>query len=371
MTVTTSTTKHGMILEQLLKELTSGLYQPGDRLPADAEFVERFNASRPTVAKALQELERRGLVVRRPGSGTFVREDGEAAEGEKLFGLLIPGLGDTEIFEPICAEMARLAHESHHSLLWGNSPPRDANGLGSTALQLCKQYIKRGVDGVFFAPLELTRDKDRVNRQIIKALDDSHTPVILLDRDYLPYPSRSEHDLVGIDNRRIGFAVTEHLFEQGCKNVVFCARPHSANTIDARSAGFVESVLHHTGTYNPKQVQRIDPDDVKQVEVLVKKIKPDGVVCGNDITAAHLMRTLDNMGVKVPDELLVTGVDDVKYAELLRVPLTTMHQHCEAIGQAAFHAMLERMQRPDAPARDILLDCKLVPRDSTSSTKKP
>ncbi|MEM9110291.1 MAG: GntR family transcriptional regulator [Planctomycetota bacterium] len=365
----TSTTKHGKILEQLQEEFTSGLYQPGDRLPADAEFVARFHVSRPTVAKALQELERRGLVVRRPGSGTFIRETGDAVEGEKLFGLLIPGLGETEIFEPICAEMARLAHASHHSLLWGNSPSRAANDLGSAALQLCKQYIKRKVDGVFFAPLELTRDKDQVNQQIIKALDDSRTPVILLDRDYLPYPRRSGHDLVGIDNRRIGFAVTEHLFDRGCQHVVFCARPHSASTVDARSAGFAESVLHHTGTFDTHQVQRIDPENLEQVGRLVKKVNPDGVVCGNDMTAAQLMRTLDSLGVRVPDDLRVTGVDDVKYAELLRVPLTTMHQHCEAIGESAFRAMLDRIERPDAPAREILLDCKLVARDSTSSPK--
>lgn len=364
--VKTSTTKHGKILEQLQEEFTSGLYQPGERLPADAEFVERFHVSRPTVAKALQELERRGLVVRRPGSGTFIRDTGEAAEAEKLFGLLIPGLGETEIFEPICAEMARLAHDSNHSLLWGNSTPRDADELGAVAMQLCKQYIKRKVNGVFFAPLELTRDKDRINEQIIKALDKSRIPVILLDRDYLPYPRRSGHDLVGIDNRRIGYAVTEHLFEQGCQNVVFCARPHSASTIDARSAGFVESVLNHTGSYNPSQVQRIAPENLKQVEALINQIKPDGVVCGNDITAAQLMRTLDNLGISVPDDLRVTGVDDVKYAELLGVPLTTMHQHCEAIGAAAFRAMLDRIQWPDAPARDILLDCKLIVRDSTS-----
>ena len=90
------------------------------------------------------------------------------------------------------------------------------------------------------------------------------------------------------------------------------------------------------------------------------------IVCGNDVTAGALMHRLDQLGVDVPGDIRVAGVDDVKYAELLRVPLTTIRQPCVAIGEAAFRAMLDRVEMPDAPGRDILLSCDLVVRDSTA-----
>jgi DNA-binding LacI/PurR family transcriptional regulator len=63
----------------------------------------------------------------------------------------------------------------------------------------------------------------------------------------------------------------------------------------------------------------------------------------------------------------VAGFDDVKYAGLLPVPLTTVRQPCLEIGAAAAAAMLERVVHPETPARDILLDFRLVVRDSCGS----
>src|SRR3984893_16929373 len=66
--------RHRAIYEQLLAEIQSGVYKPGDRLPSEAILCERFEASRITVAKAFQSLQRDHLVVRRPGSGTYVEQ---------------------------------------------------------------------------------------------------------------------------------------------------------------------------------------------------------------------------------------------------------------------------------------------------------
>lgn len=361
-------TKHQLILDSLQKRIETGIFRPGDRLPTEAELVREFGVSRPTVSKAVGELERSGLVRRRRGSGTFVRGTSKAGS---MFGLLIPGLGSTEIFEPICGEMSRLAHEDQHSLLWGGSSIERAPGTpdteqSETALALCHRYIKQRVSGVFFAPLELTPDRDRVNREIVESLGAAGIPVVLLDRDYLPYPERSTLDLVGVDNRRVGLAVTQHLIERGCRRPVFAARVGSASTIDARIAGFHEA-LHLRGlAEDGDMVQRCDPRDPDDVRRVIRDGRPDGIVCGNDVTAAQLLHSLDEIGIDVPGELLVAGIDDVRYAELLRVPLTTVHQPCTAIGRAAFGAMLDRVDNPDLPARDILLACSLVVRASTT-----
>ncbi|MEM9373581.1 MAG: substrate-binding domain-containing protein, partial [Planctomycetota bacterium] len=356
--------KHRQILEILEKRIRSGLFTPGGQFPTDAELVREFGVSRPTVARAVGELERAGLVERKRGAGTFVRVPSQTAE--RTFGLLIPGLGRTEIFEPICGEIARRVQASKDSLLWGS----DGKPLGvegddtQSALLQCERYIKRGVSGVFFAPVEMAEAGREINERIVDRLSSAGVPLVLLDRDYVDYPDRSGFDLVGIDNRRVGWLVGRHLAERGAKRVMFVARPNSAMTIDAREDG-----LRAAAASEGMEVTsfRIDPGDPEVLRELISAQHPDAFVCGNDVTAARLLHTLDAIGIPVPDAALVAGFDDVKYAELLRVPLTTVHQPCEEIGQIAYQTMLERLASPGMPARDVLVRCHLVPRASTGA----
>jgi DNA-binding LacI/PurR family transcriptional regulator len=98
---------------------------------------------------------------------------------------------------------------------------------------------------------------------------------------------------------------------------------------------------------------------------MMTSLKPDGIICANDFSAANLMKTLGELNVAVPDEVRMAGIDDVKYASLLPVPLTTIHQPCAEIGAAAVAAMIQRLRNPGLPARDILLNFRLVVREST------
>jgi len=193
--------------------------------------------------------------------------------------------------------------------------------------------------------------------------------VVLLDRDLVAYPERSRYDLVGIDNRRAGYAITEHLLRCGCRRIVFIGRPGSAPTVDARIAGYREAMAASDSEVEP-HVRRVEPDDKDQVKVILDEINPDGFVCANDFTAAHLLKTLNELGVTVPGKVRMAGLDDVKYASLLSVPLTTIHQPCADIGAMAIAAMLERLRNPKLPPRDILLNFHLVVRDSCGSRRK-
>jgi GntR family transcriptional regulator of arabinose operon len=67
----------------------------------------------------------------------------------------------------------------------------------------------------------------------------------------------------------------------------------------------------------------------------------------------------------------MAGIDDVKYASLLPVPLTTHHQNCADIGSIAMVTMLERIERPELPTRDILLHTRLVVRKSCGAHLGP
>lgn len=355
--------KHDRIRQTLIEAIASGQYAVGQRLPSESELVRTFGASRPTVNRALRDLQLSGIIERRAGSGSYVRADA-VARGH-VFGLLIPELGRTEIFEPICRGMAEAQHGSHHALLWGSSLGDPAN-MKEQASIACRQLIAKKVSGVFFAPVELTDEKDAINRRVAELFDKAGIPLVLLDRDLVSYPERSRYDLVGIDNRRAGHVITAHLLKSGCRRVVFLCRPRSAPTVDARISGYKEALAEAGDDFQP-HVCRVELDDAAEVQKILQTVRPDGFVCANDFTAAHLLRVLNGLGVSVPGEVRMAGIDDVKYASLLSVPLTTIHQPCAGIGAVAVSTMVERLLNPALPARDILLNFHLVVRESCGS----
>lgn len=264
------------------------------------------------------------------------------------------------VTKQLCQGMARASRATQDELLWG-AATRDVESYEEQALQLCEYYISKDVSGVFFAPLEYTPGRNRVNTRIIEEFQRASIPLVLLDRDVFPYPARSHCDLVGIDNRRAGYVVTEHLLKQGCKRIVFLSWPNSAPTVDDRKMGYLDAV-RKAGI--PELVEISDPDSQDSIGKLMKQRKPDGFVCANDRTAGQLMVRLNELGIEIPSGVKVVGIDDTKYASFLHVPLTTLRQPCHDIGAAAFWSMMERIEHPNLPARDILLNCQLIVRRS-------
>lgn len=359
-----ATQKYRHIFERLQKDIASGYYQPGKRLPSETELVRRFKASRMTVFRAMRELQLLGLITRRVGSGTFV-SSGHSSES-RVFGLLIPELGQTEIFEAICKGMMEAHEAMHHSLLWGNTVAQEQD-KERAAEALCENYISSKVSGVFFAPVEFSTNRHQSNHRIVAALDKAGIPVVLLDRCLEAYPRRSKYDLVGIDNRRTAYLATEHLIKAGAKRIAFVARPNSAPTVDARMAGYREAILLQGDGAKSNLVNIGDVTDAKFIKGVMRKQKPDAFVCANDLTAGNLMHTLISLGLRIPEDVRIVGIDDVKYARLLPVPLTTLHQPCRDIGRIAITVMLDRIANPNLPARDILLGCDLIVRKSSGA----
>lgn len=355
--------KYQSVLQSLEQRILTGRYRAGEKLPGEAGLVREFGASRITIGRAVRELQRRGLVQRRAGSGTYVRSRSAGA----AFGLLIPDLGRTEIFDPVCQGIAAALRAPEEALVWGRL--EGGSDEAEQALQLCTQFLEREVSGVFFAPLERAAGSGRVNQEIADRLAAAGIAVVLLDRDLEREPARSRFDLVGLDNRRAGMLAATHLLSVGCRRIGFVSAPGSAPTVATRIAGYREALIRSGHSPESSLVCELDPFSAPQTRAFLDRSKPDAVICANDRTAAQWQRTLLSMGIAIPGELALCGIDDVEYASLLPVPLTTIRQPCAEIGRVAMGAMRDRLAAPDLPPREILLTGELVVRDSCGYSK--
>jgi LacI family transcriptional regulator len=358
--------RHQAIYRELLSEILAGKYDHVHRLPSDAQLVKRFGVSRPTVARALQDLKLQGILERRVGSGTYLRKDKGESSSVRQLGLIVPGLGSIEIFEVICGELASLARVHNLGMHWGGSTrPRSGASMSiEEAEELCERFIEKEVSGVFFAPFEHTADNEAGNQRITGRLSHAGIPVVLLDRDICPFHQRSNFDLVGIDNFAGGYLLAEHLIKLGTRRLAFVTRPLSATTADARKAGAVAAMLAHALTVPRDFLHAGDPSEIKFVRKLTAGRPHDAIICTNDHTAAQLLQALTRLDIKIPQDLRVVGFDDVRFATLLSVPLTTIQQPCRDIALTAFNAMRERIADPTLPSRSLMLAPKLIVRES-------
>ena len=77
-----------VILEQLENMILEGSLAPGQKLPPERELAKQFEVSRPSLREAIQKLEARGLVTRRQGGGTYVKNQLEGGLTDPLFDLI-------------------------------------------------------------------------------------------------------------------------------------------------------------------------------------------------------------------------------------------------------------------------------------------
>ncbi len=360
--------KYQKLFESLKADIASGRFKPGQKFPSEAALVNKSGASRITVGRAVREFQNLGLVDRVAGSGTYVRHAAKEHRGPYLFGLLIPDLGETEIFEPICQGIANAPEAIEHALLWGHVNAQAKKP--EQAWDLCQQYIRRRVSGVFFAPLEFEKQAEKMNRRILSALKEAGIPVVLLDRKSSRAPARHRPDLVGINNRQAAYVATEHLIDLGCKRIGFVGYHGAASTIADRMAGYTDALAAHG--LRPF-VESAVPVDSGRQRPLSRNTKREiesveAFVCINDRVAGQLMHVFLARKIRIPDDLRIVGIDDLAYASLLPVPLTTVRQPAHAIGEAALRAMLDRIRAPHLPPREVLLDGELIIRRSCGAT---
>jgi LacI family transcriptional regulator len=291
------------------------------------------------------------------------------APATRVLALLMPDLRNTEIFQVIGGEIAGLARVHNYGLIWGGSgePELDADSCPQHAEELCDQFIERRVSGVFFAPFELVPESDEINRGLAAMLREAGIPVILIDRDFVSYPFRSDFDLVGIDNMAGGYILAEHLLKVGCRRLHFVAYPRSGPSVNARIAGVREALASSRIEPEPDWVHIGALDNKSFVHSLVTGRRPDAFICANDHTAALLLRALHQNDVRVPKDVRVVGFDDVSFAKLVSPALTTARQPCNELAVTAFYAMLERQAEPNLPPRHIMIMPQLVVRDSSGT----
>ncbi|MCQ2394526.1 MAG: GntR family transcriptional regulator [Kiritimatiellae bacterium] len=345
----------------LREEILQGRYSASAAFPSAVQLARRFNTTRATIRRALDQLRHDGLIGSRQGAGTFVTRRGAS----RRIGLIVPGVTYSEIFPAIVSEVSRLAQKEGYVMLLGDMATRDTRQLKSRIRRFVGKLVEEKVAGVIFQPLELMRDAVAVNREVVRALDEARIPVVLLDCDIAPTEDSPSHDIAGIDNFAAGSRTAAHLLADGARHFVFVMNPDSDQSIVQRLRGAESAVRAGGGTIAAVDLDPHAPQEIRRL--LSRRPRPDAVICRNDSIAAHLIVGLRRMGRSVPDDVRVVGFNDVTSATIVEPALTTTHIPCADVARAAFELLTARIVQPDRPPRTCHLSAPLIVRGSSQS----
>jgi LacI family transcriptional regulator len=321
--------------------------------------ASRFSVGRKTIIKVYDELERRGLIVRRRGAGTALTCKADRDFGR--IGLIIHGSNYCELFAPIARRMSHLCQKNGLALLFvdlsGDAVSRRVDKIAQTAAD----FVKTGVNGVIFQPVELVKNAEAINRKILATFDEAGVPVVLLDSDIVRSPERSRYDLAAVNHVEAGRRIGAHLVECGAKRIAFLMEREHAPCVQDRYLGVR---IGAEGRMAKGAAVYARPDNAGAIRRAVKSLKIDAFACYNDREARLLITTLAQLGYAVPKDMKVAGFDDVNYATISSPALTTAHQPCNELADLAFEMLMARIDKPDAPPRQTFLDAPLVVRES-------
>jgi DNA-binding LacI/PurR family transcriptional regulator len=358
------------LYQQLLKEVRSrivtGEWAVGSRLPNELDLASELGVSRMTVRQALSAAVDAGLLVRMRGKGTFVAHGVEQAEMRGFVGHVVPFLSHSFDTRMLLGVESVLKVEGYR-LVFSNS-----EGDIHAEQQMLQQLEAEGMLGCIVEPVD---GQDDVLTQWVTR----RYPVVLLDRS----PEGLQADLVASDHFRGGYTIVQHLIDQGLTDIVYLAAdPLHLSSITERRAGYL-SAMANAGLHarEPFVIEGICERGqfaditsfIQEEAAAVERIadwlrspeRPEAIVAANDLFALLVLAAAQRSGLRVPDDIAVTGFDDVDFAATCEPPLTTVAQPAFQLGVEAARLLLRRLAGSGGPAQQLRLPTKLVIRQSS------
>lgn len=244
------------------------------------------------------------------------------------------------------------AAEHGYSLLLSSSDDRHPSNMQSIL------NLTGTVDGLILL--------DRVLKDDDVAYLSKRIPVVLLSGRG-EFPSAAT---VRVDNEQGMHSLAEHLVrEHGVTRAGFVTGSNESPDSVARTRAFIEAIERLGGTVDEADILQSNwtsagGESAMQDRLLLDQPLPQAFACANDQTAVGVIYALSSRGLKVPDDVIVTGFDDITLTRYFNPPLTTIRQSGSILGEVAVDVLMEILDDPEGVRPTIVLPTQLVVRAS-------
>lgn len=361
----------------LRERIHTGLYQPGEWLPAERVLTEDLRVHRRVVRAAIALLETEGLLLRRPNCRPIVQTPSVAVPDAPPAAAQFAASRLVALVMWHGAAMGT-AGTSQQRIFWGMNQSLGQAGYHGVFLDLGDEvgteqenpdreaaHLRYAMDHEFGGIVFYAYAYDR-NRELIQEVS-RRMPLILIDR----MVHGVEADFVGAENRQGMFDATKFLIGQGHKRIAYVTKGESINTVQDRLQGYLRALREDFGDDAYEMVLTAPFSDTGAWSVfdtvfrVAPNERPTAVLCVNDIEAVRVANRLKELGLSVPEDVSLIGFDNIVRALPGGVGLTTVAQPFEEIGKAATKLFLRHIEDPTAPPSYVELPVTLIQRESS------
>ncbi len=312
--------KYEAIVKHLEKLIFTEKIKIGEKLPSENEISQLFGVTRMTVRRALLELEKRGLIFKIHGLGTFVSTNDLLST--RRIGVLARS----------------------HAIVFGIVKTCTALGVRcfvedtgenvTDEIRNLRHLLDLKIDGLIMEPRSFS-----VENHIFEKIVKTDFPVVFVDRLVDKY-----QNIVTVlsDNSGGAMLLAKHMRDyHGTKNPIFVTYEDvSISSVRERYEGICQELKKKVEVVEVLEVQR----DFSRLVQMVRKGNLDTIFFCNDSLAIRGLTYLLKSGIDVPNDVMIVGFDDEPISGLTMPELTTVKQDLEQVGSLAVLALIKIMK---------------------------
>ncbi|AQG79848.1 LacI family DNA-binding transcriptional regulator [Spirosoma montaniterrae] len=273
------------------------------------------------------------------------------------------GLIIADISNPFFANIAREVEDESrrngYTVIIGSS---DENA--DKAYDLMNVLINRQVDGFIIVSSENSE-------RIVTHLQTIGMPFVLLDRHFPAFDT----DFVVTNNAKASYEAGVHLLENGYRRIGFVAYRSVMFHVKERIRGYQDALRDRGIVAEADWLKEVQFDNMATEirtaidELLSGRVPIDAIIFSTYGLAVNGLKYFNERKVRVPDDVGVVSFGQAEVFDLYYCPISFMRQPIDVLGKRAVEVLMERLQQPDNPHRQVTIDAQLIARES--SQRKP
>ena len=346
-----------VIVDDIKQQIASGNFDYDNPICTEKSICEKYNTSRITAKHAINKLEEHGLLYRKRGSGSFVVRPTLKSAPNRIFALVTP-FSTTQggAFRAVEAASQIFTKLGHQLTIHISQASTKRN------VELLESLYNQNINGIVYYPLS-----SALPVEILNTFAKDGRPVIILDKEM----SHPEFSNVICDNYRGGYLLAEHLISYGHTKTCYLSRfmPEELSSVRGRYKGYTDCLEDVNIEPRFTHWEAEAPTGYYMLQHLVNTLHLDGVtaiLCENDEVAFNVHMCCLSLGLRVPEDMNITGFDNIEWATIGSARITTVDQNFDLIGKTIATTLLEENYTP----KNHTIPVQLVPRTSTSMLVK-
>ena len=353
--------KYEQVKEKIKQAILEEKYVPNQKIPSESELTIRFEVSRHTVRKAINDLVNEGWLYTEQGSGTYCadRSISQSSSGADKAIALITTYISNYIFPSIINGVESYLSSKGYTLLLYST-----NNDFEKERQCLENVMERDLTGLIVEPTKSNHPNP--NLKYYLDLEMKGIPYLMINAAYSELNPYS----LTVDDELGGYLQAEHLIKEWHTNIAGLFKTDDMQGV-MRMKGFIRAHREYKIPIDSDMLLTYTTSEREQVlegefaNILARESRPSGICFYNDEVALAALDVIREAGLSVPNDLSIVGFDDSYLAVASEVKLTTIKHPQYEMGVQAAKAILQLVEQKDNANPSYVYEPVLIVRQST------